>query len=129
MSVMEKARELGEQILETPEAKRLNDAREKYNNDELAKAKMDDFSIFKNQIQQGRNQQTLSATEFQTAQTKLNEMAAELKDIPVIGELIEAENNFNGMVNQVFSVLRYAITGETPGCSPSDCASCGGGCS
>ena len=49
-------------------------------------------------------------------------MAEELKSQPVIGELINAENKFNNLANQVMDILRQTITGD-------DESSCGGNCS
>ncbi len=127
-AVVDKAMELGELVLETAQAKKLNEAREAYNNDTEAKSRMDEFAAYKNTIQQGRDQNTLSDTEFKSAQNKLSDMSLELQAIPSIGNLISAENEFNLLVNQVFNVLRATITGQGSGCSPSDCSSCGGGC-
>ena len=44
------------------------------------------------------------------------------------GEAYEAKEAFENMVNNVYSIISYQITGETGSCDKSHCATCGGGC-
>ena len=55
-----------------------------------------------------------------------------IKNNKLASDLYVAEMNFNNFVNSVFNIVTATLAGEEPeqagGCSPSACASCGGGC-
>lgn len=128
MTVYEKARELGNMILETDEYKRLSGARYVYDSDEQAQRDMAEYSSYSESIRKKMEAGSLSEEEFNEASKKLRSKGEELKKQKVIGELIEAETSFNMLVNQIMDILKATITGQSDcdcGCSGS-CGSCGG---
>lgn len=56
-------------------------------------------------------------------------MVAELKKNPVINDMVQAESEFNTVINRVMNIFQSTITGECDdeecGCTGS-CSSCGG---
>lgn len=123
----EKARELGNLILSSEQSLRLSDAHEAYKNNEEAKVKLEEYKAYQKNIGEGMQSGVLPKEEFQRATKVLTEMGAELKKHPVVGELISAENEFNGFVNQVMNILKQTIMGTDSECAGND--SCSGGCS
>ena len=122
----EKARELGELILQSEQSARLNAAREAYNNDSEATKKLEEYSKYQNDVNSSISQGAMSQEEFQLATKRLTEWGSELKQDAVIGELVTAENEFGAFVNSVMNVMKITITGEAESCSSEGCAGCSG---
>ncbi len=122
MTVFEMARELGNMLKETEEYKRLSGARYIFDGDYESKKSMSDYVNLRDSIKIRMESGNFSKEDFEEESRKLNKMAEELKSQPVIGELINAENKFNNLANQVMDILRQTITGD-------DESSCGGNCS
>jgi len=123
MSVyFDKARELGKLLLNSEHSLRLSDADAAFQANQAAKAKMDAFHVFQNDVQERLNKGAMSDDEFNTANTRLSEMASEIKRDPVIGALIHAENEYNFFVGQVFNVIRATLNGSS---DLTDSLSCG----
>ena len=122
----EKARELGNLILESDQAQMLKEASTTFKENEEAVARLEEYKAYQRNIGESIQSGILPKEDMQVATQRLTEMAAELKQDPVIGALIFAENEFNGFVNQVMSVLKQTIMGDEGQC---DKQSCGGSCS
>lgn len=120
----DKARELGRLILESEESIRLSDATDIFQQDEEAKQKMEEYKAYQAQVQQGMENGSLSTEQIKTASARLAQMAGALKQDPIVGALIFAENEFNSFVNRVMSVLKLTITGDA--CDEGDCGGCAG---
>lgn len=119
----EKAKELADLILESEQAKTMADARNVFENDENAKARMQEFQVYQMEVQKSFQEGDLSQEEAMKLQQNLAEKVVELKQDEIIGALVFAENEFNGFVNGVMNVLKNRIMGiEEEGCG------CGGGC-
>lgn len=126
MTVFEMARELGNMLKETQEYKRLSGARYIFDGDEEAKRSMSDYVNLRDSIKMRMESGNFSKEDFEEESKKLNKMAEELKKQPVIGELINAENRFNSLANQVMDILRQTITGDEEGSCGGNCSGCSG---
>ncbi len=122
----EKARELGNLILESEQSIMLADASAEYNNNPECVKKMEDYRAYQENVKTSMQSGTLEKEEITVLTQRLTEMATELKSDPTIAALVNAENEFNGFVNQVMNVVKATIMGQ-----PVDNGSCGsqGGCS
>ena len=125
----EKARELGQLILESEAAKQMADAAAVYDADreateqfEVYKAR---FQIFQKQLSENE----LSEQEYKNESEMLNEMAEKLKTYPAIAGIIEAENEFNLFVSEIMDVLKGSIMGRIGSGCGSGAGACGAGCS
>lgn len=127
MTVYEKARELGEMILETKEGKRFYDAKFVYEGDEEAKRILAEYSQFKNTLQLKVNDGSISEEDLKQEIDKLNQMGVNARKNTVVAELTDAEKEFNGLVNTVLGILKETVLKdeENSGCS-GNCSSCGG---
>lgn len=125
MSVLEKARELGELLAESEQLKRLNSTQAALESDERGMALMEDYRLLQVEL--------IKAAKENGSEVKVNDikelLMAKQREIddykPTFG-YIEAKNDFDELMKNVNDVITFAITGEA--CSPSKCASCGGGC-
>jgi len=118
----EKARELGNLVLESEQAKALEAAREAFHADPEAQPRMDVYNAYLQNVQTAIDSGVMTDEQYASAQKRMAEMVAELKAYPVIGALVAAENAFNMFVNQIMTILKTTITGEEPG----GCSGCSG---
>ena len=127
MSVYDKARELGEMILETKEGKRLFDARFVFSGDDEAKKIMMEYNQFRSILQGKVNEGSISEEDFKVELAKLNQMGKKAEENPVVAELMASENEFNKLVGTVLDILKQTVLKDenSDGCTGS-CSSCGG---
>ncbi len=130
MDIFESAKKLGYDILASDYALRMADATAEFNIDERAKAMLEEYKKYQADAGVAMQNPDLSKEEITKITQNLTEMAIELKKDPTIAALVFAENEFNGFVNQVMTVVKNTVMGlETKeGCAPSDCSSCSSGC-
>ncbi|MCL2873333.1 MAG: YlbF family regulator [Defluviitaleaceae bacterium] len=128
----EKARELGNLILESNEAKKLHDARKKFDENLDAKKGLEEYSAFQTDVRSRAARGEIAPDEFAANSEKLMKMAEELKNNETIENLMMAESEFNEFVNGVMNILKFTITGVDAsdecgchGCSGDSCNSCG----
>ncbi len=125
-----KAKELANLILESEQSKLLSEASATFKANETAQLKMQEYNKYRADVQKSMQAQGLTKEEISTMTQKLTEMTTELKQDPIIGALVFAENEFNGFVNNIMSVLKNTIMGveEQQGgsCSSGSCSSCSG---
>ncbi|MFV0504696.1 MAG: YlbF family regulator [Lachnospirales bacterium] len=125
----DKARELGEMILASEQANTLSEATIIFQNNPEAKAKMDEYNKYQADVRNSMQSGELSKEEITKMTQRLTEMAVNLKQDEIVGGLVFAENEFNGFVNQVMSVLKVTIMGDENKineCTQGDCSSCKG---
>ena len=127
--VYEKARELGNLILESDFAKTLNAAKDAYTQNHEAVLMLEEFTRYKALVQKEARAGNCSQEEMESHRKAITLMAGELEENQVIMNFVTAEDAFNGYVNKVMGLLRATITGNA-GCG-SGCGSggCGSGCS
>ncbi len=126
---VEKAKELASLILESEQSKLLSEASATFKANEIAQEKMDEYNKYRENVQKSMQTPGLSKEEISIMTQKLTEMTTELKQDPIIGALVFAENEFNGFVNNIMTVLKNTIMGI--GDEGNTCSSEGGcsGCS
>lgn len=126
MSVIDKARELALLIIETDEYKKLKEAEAKFETDEKSMQLMNEYQEIQNGML-AKLQADASQEEIEAEKTKLMDKQQEINDYEVTQEFLLARSGFEAMMQQVNEVIAYVVSGEE-GCSPSQCATCGGGC-
>lgn len=126
MTVYEKARELGEMLLETKEGKRLYDAKFVYKEDLEARKALTEYMQYRNILQSKVNTGSVSEEQIKDEIEKLNEIGKKARENKVVAELMDAEEEFSKIVNSVLGILKDTVLeNEEGGCSGS-CSSCGG---
>ncbi len=131
-SVYELARQLGKELMNTPEVAELLEAKKIYEADtEIVKliqeysALQEDFEI---RFAAGKTTEEEQKA-FREEMTKRGEV---IKANQAAANLFAAESKFNQFMSSVFSIVTATLAGDDPsqtgGCNPSCCSSCGGGC-
>lgn len=124
MTIIDKARELGEMLQESEEMKAYKEAEAAQKADEATQEAMSEFNL--NRLNLARDMQNGKLSR-EDAVTKNNEAyEALLEKAPLIKDYVEKKKIFDGIVAQVNQIINFYITGSTgSGCSGS-CSTCGG---
>ena len=131
-SVYELARELGKELMNTPEVEALLEAKKVYEADteivRLVKEYGEMQQDFEIRFAAGKTTEQ-EQKEFAAEMQKRGEV---IKANEAAAHLFAAESRFNQFMTSVFSIVTATLAGDDPsqtgGCSPDCCASCGGGC-
>ncbi len=131
-SVFELARTLGEELQKTPQVEALLAAKKAYEEDpEISKA-VAEYTKMHEEFQAKMQAGGITPEEQKSFSEEMKKRGEFIKNNKLASDLYVAEMNFNNFVNSVFNIVTATLAGEEPeqagGCSPSACASCGGGC-
>lgn len=133
MSIYDLARQLGEELLKTKEIERVMDAKKIYEADEKAVSLIEDYNLFQQKYQQRMQSPDLTKEEYETMTNEIREKSDAVKANAACSELIDAEQAFNDLLNQVFTIVTSTIAGDDPaggcgeeGCDSGCCSSCSG---
>jgi len=121
MDVIEKARELANEILKTEEYLSMSAAEEIMNHDEEGVGLMQDMELLQQEYvksaREGANE-----VELLELEEYLKEKHAELLSYPATGNYIRAKAAFDSMIKDINNEITAGITG----CSADDCEGCSG---
>ncbi len=130
-SVYELARTLGEELQKTPQVEALLSAKKAYEEDpEIAKT-VEEYTKLHDEFQAKIQAGGISPEEQKRFSEEMKAKGELIKNNKLAADLYTAEMNFNNFMQSVFNIITATLSGEDPaegGCSPSACASCGGGC-
>jgi len=125
ITVLEKAKELGDQLAVCEELNEMKNAQLAVMQDPEAKAIVDEFQE-KQQEFFRIQQQGQELTESQ--KDKIKELEQKMSDNPLIAEFIRKQQKFEKLLEEINNIIAQSISGQHTSCSDSCCSSCGGGC-
>lgn len=116
--VLSKAEELAAAISDCEELGLLRVAAQKVDSDEAANAALQKFSEKQEMVQRAAS----SGLQLPPEQMEeLQEMQAQIRDIPAIKDFATAQGSFNQLMDQVNEIISAAVMGREPG-EANDCA-------
>ncbi len=124
-SIYEMARELAYAVLSSDEGKKVAETRYIFDNNEEARQKLLDYNTYREAVNMRVQEGSISEEELKAEGSKLSQMIAELKKNSIINDMVQAEGEFNAVINRVMTIFQSTITGE---CDDEDCG-CTGSCS
>ncbi|MDA8236064.1 MAG: YlbF family regulator [Clostridia bacterium] len=119
--IMEKARELADALADSSELANLRDAEVKMFNDSGAQVILDEFQGVQEKIHEAYNQ---GEEPDEGLKKQAKGIEEKMKGNPNIASYIDAQQEFESLLQSVNTVISNAISGEEGGCGPG----CGGGC-
>lgn len=126
MSILEKARELGEEIATSPELAQMNDAEITMMNDTEANLLVAEF----NQKQRKYLDLKAQGTELDSEQVKeVEDLEKKVMGNQLIVDFFRKQQNFERIIEQINEIISEAISGGhncSDGCSDDCCTSCSG---
>ncbi|NCC16226.1 MAG: YlbF family regulator [Clostridia bacterium] len=130
-SVYELARSLGDELKKTPQVEALLEAKKAYEENAEIAASVEEYTRLHQEFEAKMQSGGISAEEQKAFSQDMAKRGEEIRNNKIAADLFSAETNFNNFMNSIFTIVTSTLTGEEPaesGCSPSSCASCGGGC-
>lgn len=131
-SVFELARNLGEELQKTPQVEALLAAKKAYEEDPEISNAVAEYTRLHEEFQAKMQAGGISAEDQKKFSEEMKAKGEFIKNNKLAADLYTAEMNFNNFMQSVFNIITATLSGEDPaeagGCSPSACASCGGGC-
>lgn len=130
-SVYELARSLGDELKKTPQVEALLEAKKAYEENAEIAASVEEYTRLHQEFEAKMQSGGISAEEQKAFSQDMAKRGEEIRNNKIAAELFSAETNFNNFMNSIFTIVTSTLTGEESeqgGCSPSSCASCGGGC-
>lgn len=124
MTIIEKTRELGELIQNSEEMKAVKKAEAMQAEDENAKTLFLEFNMHRMNLD--RNIQEGKITQEEAVEKDRKAFEEMVEKSETIKAYVEAQENLNKLINEIYGVLNYYITGQAPGGCSHDCSSCGG---
>lgn len=133
VEVFQKARELGEIMQHSDEIKALRQAEDALAQDEQAQAMIKQFNEMEQTMQEVMQSPNPDQAAIHSMTHTMQHLQSELVNMPVVKAYNEANTGFSKLLQSVNQVISFMLTGQVSplnggGCSPSDCASCGGDC-
>lgn len=123
--ILTKAEELAAAISDCEELGVLREAAERVDNDETASAALQKFSEKQEMVQRAAS----SGLQLPPEQMEeLQEMQAQIRDIPSIQNFATAQTSFNQLMDSVNEIISAAVMGREPGEAPEEHTH-GSGCS
>ncbi len=109
MSVIEKAKELGQELVESEEYKELKRKEKALYDDEDATSLLEEYENINKQLQMARaNGQEVNDQQ----QKKMQSLQMKMEQNPSIKSYIESQKKFNEVMNSVNKIINGYITGQ-----------------
>lgn len=124
--IFEKARELGEAIIESEEYKALKKAELEQEQDEEAMALLKEYSELRTSLAMEIQKGDVSEDEMASIREKLEDAYEKVTTNDHITAYINAQRDFQTVLDQMNQIITFHITGENPGACSGNCSSCGG---
>lgn len=128
--IVEKAKELGELLKQSDEFKNYNEVKAKYEADTELQTLISDFNLKKMAVMnQMQNEENSDEEKLKKLQEEMRTAYSAVMTNETMSEFVKAKETFENLVNEMYGIINFAVTGVAPGgCDGSSCASCGGGC-
>ena len=126
MDIFDKARELGEAIVNSDEYKTLKLAEAKQEQDEEAMKLLQEYSELRKTLGEEINKGDVSKERMEEIRTAVEEAYEKVTTNDVIVEYINAQRTFQAIIDQMNTIISYHITGQLPGGCGGSCSTCGG---
>ena len=122
--IFEKARELGEAILESNEYKEFKAAELAQENDEEALKLLKEYSDVRSRLAAEIQKGDVSEERIAEIRDELEEAYTKMTTNDTITAFINAQRTFQAVIEQMNNILSFHITGKMPGGCSGNCASC-----
>ena len=126
MDVLEKARELGEMLADSPEYKRMKAAEGAKNNDATALKLLADYNKKANEFAMKIRTAEPTKEELEQIRTDMGKAFHELDSNAVVHEFLEASKAFDDLMKNMNSIISFYVVPEQQASCGGDCSSCGG---
>ncbi|MBE6895985.1 MAG: YlbF family regulator [Ruminococcaceae bacterium] len=126
--IIELAKKMGQMLKDSEEFKKYEEVKARYETDSELQMQIGEFNLRKMAVMNEMEKEDKDNEKFERLQNEMREAYKVAMSNPLMGEFMKTKETFESLVNNVYSIINFQITGETGSCDKSNCASCGGGC-
>ena len=126
--IIELAKKMGQMLKDSEEFKKYEEVKARYETDSELQMQIGEFNLRKMSVMNEMEKEDKDNEKFERLQNEMREAYKVAMSNPLMGEFMKTKETFESLVNNVYSIINFQITGETGSCDKSNCASCGGGC-
>ena len=126
MEIFELAAELGTNLGEDARIKRLNAAREAYENEDKIMELSMEYAVQQQALQQEAVKEDKDEALIESLNARVEEIYNEIVTLPAYVELESAQNEVTELMQRVNDTINAQMMGEEPGGCTHNCATCGG---
>ena len=124
--IFEKARELGEAIIESKEYKELKKAEMEQENDPEAMKLLADYSALRSKLAEEIQKGEVAEDRMAEIRQALEDAYEKVTENDHIVAYIISQRIFQSIIDQMNNIISFHITGKMPGSCSGSCDSCGG---
>jgi len=128
MSIIEKAKELGQMLAESNEFVKMRTAEQAQQDDTDAQMLLMGYNQKRQELMMQAQKEDITPEEMQAIRTEMESEFNKLNTNPNIVEYIESMQVFNELMQQVNASISYYITPQQEEGCGGECGGCGGGC-
>ena len=128
--VYDLARELGNELLKTPQVEKLLEAKKEFDKNEEAVRLLKEYTEMQQEMNMKMASGHLSIDEEEETKKILTEKSKIIQKNEAAINLFNAENEYNNFINSVFSIIQSTMSGQdnVNNCSSGCCSGCSGSC-
>lgn len=126
--VTDLANKLGEEIKNDERFVKYDELKTKQMNDAALQEKIGEFNLKRVALSAEMQKDERDEEKVSGIQSEMETLYKNIMEEPVMAEFSEASKDFEELVNSVYSIINFHITGEQPSSCGGGCSSCGGGC-
>ena len=124
--IFEKARELGEAIIESKEFKELKEAEQNQENDPVALELLKKYSDVRTKLASEIQKGDVGEERMNAIREEIEQAYEEMTTNDNITAYINAQRTFQAIIDQMNNIISFHITGKMPGGCSGSCSTCGG---
>ncbi len=124
--IYEKAKELGEAIIESEEYKTLKTAEREQEEDAEALRLLQEYSAVRTKLADEINKGEIGEERMKEIRAELEAAYEKMMENGHISAYIAAQRTFQEVIDRMNGIISFHITGKMPGSCSGSCASCGG---
>lgn len=126
--VMDLAEALGHAIEEDEAFVQYRQAKEQYDQDEPLQQLISEYNLKKMAVMNHMSSNSSEAddTKLKQLQDELHTAYDDVVRNPVMAAFMQAQEQMEKMVSDVYGVINFHVTGEQPGSCTGSCSTCGG---
>ena len=125
MKILDKAKEFGQALTETPEYIRLKEAEKVHFADEESLKAMEAYNNRRKELANEFRREDLTEEELESLRKQMADELLKLTDNVIVREFLESSRAFGEMMAQINAIIGHFVKGDSEGCEGS-CGSCSG---
>lgn len=126
MEIFDKARELGEAIVNSDEYKALKLAEAKQEQDDEAMKLLQEYSAVRRELGDEINKGDVGEERMNEIREAVEAAYEKVTSNDIIADYINAQRTFQAILDQMNTIISYHVTGQMPGGCSGSCSSCSG---